>query len=358
MGGRIPREQVVESLLRHARAIHQEQKLRAEMAYPQVHRMDTPRDEIMMSSGSGPPPPPPPGMGEILASHNQMRAQMAQMAHHVHETSNRAMQLEQRLMSQERARERSREEKRHATAAMVRREYDAQAAAPPFLNQIIGAPAVPAPPAPPPDAGVSSGVQEKRESSAAPEQRSKTQVVERVVEKLIERPADITRPGIPDPPPPAPIRYDPPKALSEVMPYTHASDPALARAVAHVVAAIGGAPKRAAEDPGIEEATQAADQSGSKPIVAKKMRAEAVTPARVKKPTRYTTMSKFNAAQIVQRRERRKALEERRSEREAVRIAKEEAMKAIGRVISKTKTKKPKAPGARMTPGRRAVVVV
>ena len=123
--------------------------------------------------------------------------------------------------------------------------------------------------------------------------------------------------------------------------------------------ATGGAPERAAEDPGIEEATQAADQSGSKPIVAKKMRAEAVTPARVKKHTKYTTMSRFNAAELVQRRaQRRKALEERRSERAAVRIAKEEALKEVGKVIQKVaKTRRPKpAATARLTPGRRAVV--
>jgi hypothetical protein len=281
------------------------------------------------------------------------------MAHHVHETSNRAMQLEQQLMAQERVRERSREERRVAAAAMFRREHSAQEVAPPFLNQVIGAPAVP----PPADVGLSSGSQEKRPSSAPAEQRPKTQVVERVIEKLIERPADIARPDIPEPPPMAPVTYEPPKPLSKVMPYTHASDPALAAAVAHVVAAIGGAPKRPAAETDIEEATQAADQSGSKPIVAKKMRPNELQ-ARVKKtPTRYTTMSRFNASQILRRREeKRRALQERRSERVAVRLAKEEAAKAIGRVIQKAKAGRPKAgkpaPGARMTPGRRAVVVV
>ena len=309
-----------------------------------------------------PPPMPPPGMGEILASHNQMRAQLQQMAHHVHEQSNRAMQLEQRLMMQERVRERSREERRHSAVAMFRQENAAHEVAPPFLNQIIGPAAVPPPVTPPvTDAGMSSGSQEKRASSAPAEQRPKTQVVERVVERLIERPADIARPGVPDPPPMAPVRYDPPKAISEVMPYTHASDPALARAVAHVVASLAAAPKRAAAED-IEEETQEADQSGSKPIVAKKMRAdEQQVPkkvAKVKAPTRYTTMSRFNASELLKRREqRRRAVEERRGERAAVRIAKEEALKIVGKVIQKTKARK-LATTARMTPSRRAAVVV
>ena len=384
MGGRIPREELVQSLLRHASAIHQEQQLRAEMAYPQVHRMDTPREVAPLGSGSGPPPPPgaggvampmnmvvpppplpPPEMSEILASHNQMRTQLQQMAHHVHEQSNRAMQLEQQLMAQERTRERSREERRHAAVAMFRRESAAHEVAPPFLNQVIGPAAVPPPV---PDAGMSSGSQEKRASSAPAEQRPKTQVVERVVERLIERPADIATPGVPDPPPMAPVRYDPPKALSAVMPYTHASDPALARAVAHVVASLAAAPKRAAAETDIEEETQEADQSGSKPIIAKKMRADELqTPkkvARVKKPTTYATMSRFNASELVRRREqRRKAVEERRSERVAVRIAKAEALKIVGKVIQKTKARRlattARAPAktARTTPSRAAVVV-
>jgi hypothetical protein len=224
-----------------------------------------------------------------------MRAQLQQMAHHVHEQSNRAMQLEQQLMMQERTRERSREERRHSAVAMFRQENAAHEVAPPFLNQVIGPAAVPPPVPPPvtvPDAGVSSGSQEKRASSAPAEQRPKTQVVERVVERLIERPADIATPGVPEPPPMAPVRYDPPKSISEVMPYTHASDPALARAVARVVAPLAAAPKRPAAETDIEEETQEADQSGSKPIVAKKMRADELqTPkrslaSRSRRPTR------------------------------------------------------------------------
>jgi hypothetical protein len=165
MGGRARKEEVVENLLRHARAIHQEQQLRAEMSYPAVYRMDTPRE---VAAGSGgpyggpppppgagaimmpvhmvvpPPPPPMPGMGEILASHNQIRAQLNQMAHHVHETSNRAKQLEQQVMMQERSRDRSREERRRAASAMFRREHAAHEVAPPYLNQAIGPAAVPA----------------------------------------------------------------------------------------------------------------------------------------------------------------------------------------------------------------------
>jgi hypothetical protein len=192
-------------------------------------------------------------------------------------------------------------------------------------------------------------------------------VVERVVEKLIERPADFATPGIPDPPPPAPITYDPPKALSQVMPYTHASDPALARAVAHVVAALATVPKRPATAADLEEETQEADQSGSKPIVAKKMRNDELQKpkvvARVKKPTTYATMSRFNASELLKRRSRRlRAAEERRGEREAVRVAKEEALKLVGKVIQKTKARRlattARAPKtARLTPSRAAVVV-
>jgi hypothetical protein len=300
-------------------------------------------------------------MGEIVASHNQMRAQLQQMAHHVHETSNRARQLEQQLMMQERARERSREERRHSAVAMFRRESAAHEVAPPFLNQVIGPAAVP-PPVTVPDAGVSSGSQEKRASSEPADRRSKTQVVERVVERLIERPADFATPGVPEPPPMAPVRYDPPKSISEVMPYTHASDPALARALAHVVASLAAAPKRPAAETDIEEETQEADQSGSKPIAAKKMRPDELQVpkkvARVKKPTTYATMSRFNATELLKRREqRRRAVEERRGERAAVRIAKEEALKIVGKVIQKTKARK-LATTARMTPSRRAAVVV
>jgi hypothetical protein len=73
-------------------------------------------------------------------------------------------------------------------------------------------------------------------------------------------------------------------------------------------------------------------------------------------------MSRFNASELVRRREqRRKAVEERRSERVAVRIAKEEALKIVGKVIQKTKARRlattARMPIARTTPSRAAVVV-
>jgi hypothetical protein len=116
--------------------------------------------------------------------------------------------------------------------------------------------------------------------------------------------------------------------------------------VAHVVAALAAdekrGPKRAASSADLEQATQAADQSGSKPVV-------------VRKKTRYTTMSRFNASQLVRRREAK------RSEQAATRAAKEEAAKKVGEVVRRVIKKKKTAPasvGARMTPGRRAVVAV
>ena len=367
MGGRLPeREQKVENLLRYARALHQEQDLRAQMAYPQVHRMDTddtPREEQVTPGPGGPPPPPPPGMGELLRSHNQMRAQIEHMANYVHETTNRAQQLEQHLATQEYARAYRKAEKRQAAAAMYRQAlYGPQAAAPPFLNQVIGQaavppPAAPAEPAAPAASMATDAIQEKREADERLEAAPKRQIVERVVERILERPADLSRPSVPDPPPQAAITYEPPKAISDVMPYTHAGNPELARAVAHVVAALASeekrGPKRAA-DPEFEEATQAADQSGSKPVV-------------VRKKTRYTTMSRFNAAQLIRRREAaRRALQVRRGEREAIRVATEEAAKKVDdvvrRVVKKTKSSRNPRParpvhsGAKMTPGRRVAV--
>jgi hypothetical protein len=113
--------------------------------------------------------------------------------------------------------------------------------------------------------------------------------------------------------------------------------------VAHVVAAL--APKRPATDAAeLEFETQEADESGSKPIVAKKMRPDELQKpkvvARVKKTT-YATMSRFNAAELLKRRsQRRRAVEERRGEREAVRVAKDEALKLVGKVIQKTKARR------------------
>lgn len=331
--------------------------MRAEAVYPPpqvpMHRMDeddTPRE--VAPGPRGPPPPPPPGMGELLQSHNQMRAQIAHMANHVQETSNRAQLLEQRLAAEEHARAYREAEKRHAAATMYQQAlYGPAAAAPPFLNEAIGQAAVPPPIAPPAHMTTTEGNQTKREAEEAPEDTPpKKQIVERVVERILERPADLSRPSVPDPPPQAAITYEPPKAVSDVMSYTHAGNPELARAVAHVVASLAAdekrGPKRAAASApaDLEQATQAADQSGSKPVV-------------VRKKTRYTTMSRFNASQLIRRREAK------RNEQAAIRAAKEEAAAAkvgevVRRVIKRTKKTTPAPAGARLTPGRRAVVAV
>jgi hypothetical protein len=186
----------------------------------------------------------------------------------------------------------------------------------------------------------------KREASEPPQDdRPKKQIVERVVERILERPADLSRPSVPDPPPQAAITYEPPKAISDVMPYTHAGNPSLAKAVAHIVAHLAVEEKRgpkrapAAATADLEQATQAADQSGSKPVI-------------VRKKTRYTTMSRFNAMEPIRRRATR------RNERAAIRAAKEEAAKKVDEVVRHViKRKKNPRPSvaARLTPGRRAV---
>ena len=114
--------------------------MRAEAAYPEarpeVHRMDTDDSPREVAPGpGGPPPPPPPGMGELLRSHNQMRAQILHMANHVQETSNRAQLLEQRLAAEEHARAYQQAERRQAAAAMYQQAlYGPQGAAPPFFS--------------------------------------------------------------------------------------------------------------------------------------------------------------------------------------------------------------------------------
>jgi hypothetical protein len=161
-----------------------------------------------------------------------------------------------------------------------------------------------------------------------------------------------------------------------VLPYTHAVDPALARALAHVVASAARAQKRPPDLAQYEaEATTANDQSGAptvkkgRPTPAKATPAKATpakatpakatpTPARVPK-TRYTTMSKFNAAQIIKRRETKKRERTvRRDEKVARRVAVEEAARFLKQPEEPEKAtvrkKILKAP-ARMTPGRRAV---
>ena len=127
------------------------------------------------------------------------------------------------------------------------------------------------------------------------------------------------------------------------MPYTHVN-PEIQEAVARLVAVMSR--KRAVVDPGIAEATIEADQSG-KPTVAKK--------------TRYTTMSRFNAAEVMRRRERRRVA---RNERKSERLAKELAIEEAANFLSPKAAKVPKVPKTprktrvttnivKMTPGRR-----
>ena len=140
----------------------------------------------------------------------------------------------------------------------------------------------------------------------------------------------------------------------------------LARALAHVVVSMARAQKRPPELAEYEaDTTTANDQSGapmvkkSKPAAKPAKTETAAKPAvRARVPkTRYTTMSRFNAAQIVKRRETKKReASVRRDEKVARRVAVEEAARFLKgepavRPVRKTVAKTP----VKMTPGRRAV---
>ena len=85
--------------------------------------MDADDDVLLTTRHDGPPPPPPPGMGEILRSHDMVRAEMSNVAHQVHEPRNHAMMLEHQLAAEQHARAQMMEEKRQSAAAMFQKAF-------------------------------------------------------------------------------------------------------------------------------------------------------------------------------------------------------------------------------------------
>ena len=296
--------------------------------------MDADDDILLTTRPGGPPPPPPPGMGEVLRSHNMVRVELGNVVNQVHELRNHAMLLEHQLAAEQQARAQMMEEKRQSAAAMFQASFMGSGVTP-FVATIANVA---------PDMSMDANAQTKRDGSAPSEQVAKKQIVERIVESF--RPADeaaarsrqVDRDiaAAASAPAPPPVTYEPPKG--EIMPYTHVN-PEVQEAIARLVSVMS---RKRAVDPGIAEATIAADQSG-KPTVAKK--------------TRYTTMSRFNAAALMRRRR------ERKSERVARELAIEEAANFLSPKVPPkvTPTPTPKTPRktrtttniVKMTPGRR-----
>ena len=301
--------------------------------------MDADDDILLTTRPGGPPPPPPPGMGEVLRSHNMVRVELGNVVNQVHELRNHAMLLEHQLAAEQQARAQMMEEKRQSAAAMFQASFMGSGVTP-FVATIANVA---------PDLSMDANAQTKRDGTAPSEQVAKKQIVERIVESF--RPADeaaarsrqVDRDiaAAASAPAPPPVTYEP---KGEIMPYTHAN-PEVQEALARLVSVMS---RKRAVDPGIAEATIAADQSG-KPTVAKK--------------TRYTTMSRFNAAALMRRRR------ERKSERVARELAIEEAANFLSPKAKMTPTPTPKTPTpkvpktprktrtttniVKMTPGRR-----
>ena len=282
-------------------------------------------------------------MGEVLRSHNMVRVELGNVVNQVHELRNHAMLLEHQLAAEQQARAQMMEEKRQSAAAMFQASFMGSGVTP-FVATIANVA---------PDMSMDANAQTKRDGSAPSEQVAKKQIVERIVESF--RPADeaaarsrqVDRDiaAAASAPAPPPVTYEP---KGEIMPYTNAN-PEVQEAIARLVSVMS---RKRAVDPGIAEATIAADQSG-KPTVAKK--------------TRYTTMSRFNAAALMKRRR------ERKSERVARELAIEEAANFLSPKVTPTpkvpktptpKTPTPKVPKTprktrvttnivKMTPGRR-----
>ena len=310
--------------------------------------MDADDDILLTTRAGGPPPPPPPGMGEVLRSHNMVRVELGNVVNQVHELRNHAMLLEHQLAAEQQARAQMMEEKRQSAAAMFQASFMGSGVTP-FVATIANVA---------PDLSMDANAQTKRDGTAPSEQVAKKQIVERIVESF--RPADeaaarsrqvdrdiAAAASAPAPPAPPPVTYEP---KGEIMPYTHAN-PEVQEAIARLVSVMS---RKRAVDPGIAEATIAADQSGK---------------ATVAKKTRYTTMSRFNAAALMRR---RAARGERKSERVARELAIEEAANFLSPKAKTTPTPKtptprtptPKVPKTprktrvttnivKMTPGRR-----
>ena len=271
-------------------------------------------------------------MGEVLRSHNMVRVELGNVVNQVHELRNHAMLLEHQLAAEQQARAQMMEEKRQSAAAMFQASFMGSGVTP-FVATIANVA---------PDMSMDANAQTKRDGTAPSEQVAKKQIVERIVESF--RPADeaaarsrqVDRDiaAAASAPAPPPVTYEPPKG--EIMPYTHVN-PEVQEAIARLVSVMS---RKRAVDPGIAEATIAADQSG-KPTVAKK--------------TRYTTMSRFNAAALMRRRR------ERKSERVARELAIEEAANFLSPKAPPKVTPTPKTPSktrvttniVKMTPGRR-----
>ena len=326
-GWRGGRSSALDQLLSYARELRDLQRAQAEAAFPRVYRMDEDDDEIETTTRRPPPGPPPGGAGEVIQTHDMIRAQLNHVAAEVHELRNHAMVLEQRRMAEEHARAMEAEARRRANAEMFAAQH---ARGPlPLATRI---------------ADSSMEPRTKRESEEPPPV-VKRQIVERVVEQL--RPADaaaaasrratqqiIAAASSAGPLPP--VVYEPPKG--EIMPYTHAN-PEVHKAVERVVAS----EKKRAEEP-------------------------------ARKKTRYTTMARFTAAQMVRRREQR--ARERAVRQVAKLVVEDAAARAALKAPKAPKTPAPKAPKSpkaapktpkvkrdggivKMTPGRssRAVAV-
>jgi hypothetical protein len=332
----------LERLLQLTREHRAAQRAQAQESFPPTYPMDE-DDDLLVTHRPPPPGPPPGGAGQVVQSHDMIRAELSHVAAQVHELRNHAMMLEHQRMAEEHARAQEAEARRQANAAMF---HQAHARAPvPFLAKVR--PVI--------DMSMQPPVQEKRAGSEPPPV-TKRQIVERVVERPADAAAAESRrateqiiAAASSAGPLPPITYEPPKG--EVMPYTQAH-PEIQKAVRNVVAAVA---KKRASDEGakaILDATIANDESGGRP-----------------KKTRFTTMARFNTAAVARRREQKSR--DRAMRRVARYVVEDAAARAALKAPAPEKPEKPAKPAkparvpkvrpdrgiVKMTPGRRAVAV-